>query len=65
LLAEKKLILEIDGDVHGFYQQGILDRNREKYLESLGFRVLRFTNEDVKNSLEGVFNRIVEHVHKD
>jgi len=33
--AEKKLILEIDGDVRGFYQQSVRDRNREEYLESL------------------------------
>jgi very-short-patch-repair endonuclease len=57
--AEKKLIIELDGDVHGFKQQEIHDRNRQSFLESRGFRVLRFTNDDVKESMEGVLEKII------
>jgi very-short-patch-repair endonuclease len=57
--AEKKLIIELDGDVHDFKQQKIHDKNRQSFLESRGFRVLRFTNDDVKESMEGVLEKII------
>jgi very-short-patch-repair endonuclease len=60
--AEKKLILEIDGDVHAFNHQRMRDQQRQTYLESLGFTILRFTNDDVKNSIDGVLERILHHV---
>jgi len=57
--AEKKLILEIDGSVHLFYGKPESDLKRQNYLEKLGFKVLRFTNEEVKNSIEMVLLRIL------
>ena len=60
--AEKKLILEIDGDVHGFHHQRSFDQKRQAYLESIGFTVLRFTNEDVKHSIGGVLDMIADHL---
>jgi very-short-patch-repair endonuclease len=60
--AEKKLVLEIDGDVHGFNRQRRLDQKRQQYLESLGFTILRFTNEEIKNSIEGVLRSILERL---
>jgi very-short-patch-repair endonuclease len=38
----EKLIIELDGDPHGEYHKIKKDENRDKYLESLGFTVLRF-----------------------
>jgi very-short-patch-repair endonuclease len=38
----EKLIIELDGDPHGEYHKIPKDENRDKYLESLGFTVLRF-----------------------
>ena len=40
----EKLIIELDGDPHGEYNKIQLDENRDKFLESLGFTVLRFEN---------------------
>ena len=57
--AEKKLIWEIDGSVHLFYGKPESDLKRQNYLEKLGFKVLRFTNEEVKNSIEMVLLRIL------
>ena len=57
--AEKKLILEIDGSVHLFYGKPESDLKRQNDLEKLGFKVLRFTNEEVKNSIEMVLLRIL------
>src|SRR5262245_49644229 len=52
--ADKKLIIELDGDVHGFEQQRIHDKNRQLFLESRGFCFLRFTNDEIKESIEDV-----------
>lgn len=40
----EKLIIELDGDPHGEYHKIQEDENRDKYMESLGFIVLRFEN---------------------
>ena len=56
--AEKKLILEIDGSIHFFYGKPESDLRRQHDLEALGFRVLRFTNDEIKHSIEMVLLRI-------
>ena len=43
----KKLIVELDGDIH--LQQIEYDRLREIDLIKMGFKVIRFNNEDVLN----------------
>jgi len=40
----EKLVIELDGDSHGEYHKIKEDENRDKYIESLGFIVLRFEN---------------------
>ena len=51
---EKKLIVEIDGDVH-FYDSHIeADRIRENYFKKLGLTVKRYTNLDVIKNLNNV-----------
>ena len=57
--AENKLILEIDGSIHLFYGKPESDLKRQRYLENLGFKIIRFTNEDIKNSIEMVLLRIL------
>jgi len=52
----KGLIIEIDGDTHDLET----DRHRDGILAGKGFEVLRFTNADVKENLEGVLSRILE-----
>jgi very-short-patch-repair endonuclease len=51
---EKNLIIELDGSGHNQDEQIEYDRERTIYLQSLGFRVVRFWNDDVINNLEGV-----------
>ena len=48
---EHQLIIEVDGGQHAQAQE--YDHRRSKYLESLGFRVLRFWNTDVLTNLAG------------
>jgi very-short-patch-repair endonuclease len=40
----EKLIIELDGNPHGEYHRIQKDENRDNYLKSLGFTVLRFEN---------------------
>ncbi len=50
---EAKLVIEADGDSHFIdLVAQVKDKVRQKYIEDLGFTVLRFTNRDiVKSSL--------------
>ncbi len=52
--AEKKLVIEVDGDIHAIELEKIKDLQREKYLQSLGLIILRYNNNDILNNLEGV-----------
>jgi very-short-patch-repair endonuclease len=49
---EQKLILELDGGQHAVQQN--YDNARTEWLESQGFKVIRFWNNDVMNNIEGV-----------
>jgi very-short-patch-repair endonuclease len=42
--SKEKLIVELDGQVHDNFVNEEYDRKRTRYLESLGFKVLRFEN---------------------
>ena len=45
-----KLIIEVDGEYHVTPEQQAQDLLREKALQKMGFRIVRFTNEQVFNS---------------
>ncbi len=49
---ERKLIVEVDGGQHS--EQINYDTDRTRWLESQGFRVLRFWNNEIQTNLEGV-----------
>ena len=60
----EKLVIELDGDSHGEYHKIKDDEIRDKYMESLGFIVLRFENrivfrepEYLKSEIRKVFNK--------
>lgn len=54
---EKKLIIELDGSQH--FDATTYDNKRTEYLQSEGFHVLRFWNNDVVNNLDGVLESIL------
>nr|WP_311538695.1 endonuclease domain-containing protein [uncultured Bradyrhizobium sp.] len=55
-----KLVVELDGESHDFEERIRHDERRDAWLESRGYRVLRFTNDDVMRNLEGVALSIAE-----
>jgi very-short-patch-repair endonuclease len=57
-----KLAIEIDGDSH-FKEEAIkADKIRQKAIEDMGIEFLRFTNHDIHENLEGVFEKILMHL---
>lgn len=56
--AEAQLVVEVDGDTHAHQRK--YDEQRTLGLESEGFRVIRFCNDDVMRNLEGVVASIRE-----
>ena len=49
-----KLIVEVDGAQHGEPRGIANDKRRTRWLESQGYRVLRFWNNDVLTNIDGV-----------
>jgi very-short-patch-repair endonuclease len=54
----KRLCIEVDGPIHDEQQER--DAERTAYLEACGYRVLRFTNDEVMNAYHLVTRRIKE-----
>ncbi|MDX2006291.1 MAG: endonuclease domain-containing protein [Meiothermus sp.] len=55
-----KLVVEVDGESHFTEHGKAYDAERSAYLERQGLRVIRFTNAEVMENLEGVHQRIEE-----
>ncbi|HEY5225500.1 MAG TPA: endonuclease domain-containing protein [Methylovirgula sp.] len=62
---EKKLIIEIDGATHSSDDEMASDIRRTNVLEKHGFRVVRFTNEAVFESADGVLQMILAELQSD
>ncbi len=53
------LIIEIDGKIHQLPENKESDEVRTQWLESKGFKVIRFTNDEVTKNTEEVLNNIL------
>ena len=49
-----KLVVEVDGETHGGPEAQADDRRREAFIYREGFAIVRVSNRDVMNNLEGV-----------
>jgi very-short-patch-repair endonuclease len=58
----KKLVIELDGSQH--LDQVEYDVERTAYLESKGYKVLRFWNNEVMNNIDLVLNVIWDALNK-
>jgi very-short-patch-repair endonuclease len=56
--SKLQLVIEIDGDSHSENKE--YDKARTKTLSQLGLRVLRYTNHDVCNNIEGVYQDLMQ-----
>lgn len=62
--AEVKLCIEIDGESHLAIEQQEYDAARTEYLESLGRKVIRFTNNDVRYNIHAVVQDILDQCNE-
>ena len=60
---EGKLIVEVDGATHSTESEIAHDAKRTRTLESCGFLVMRVTNTDVYENLDGVLDAVDRTLH--
>ena len=67
-IADKKIVIEIDGIQHSLTENKDLDKRRDKALAFWGITVLRYSNESIRKDFGMVANDILSHLglsHKD
>jgi very-short-patch-repair endonuclease len=55
---QSRLVVEVDGNQHGFDEHRRRDEIRDKILAGLGYRILRFANFEVDREFDGVLEAI-------
>ena len=60
---EARLVIELDGDSH--IGREAYDAARTAFIESKGYRVIRFTNREISNNPEGVARAILVALGRD
>jgi very-short-patch-repair endonuclease len=60
---KQKLIIEMDGSQH--LKQENYDSERTRYFESLGYKVIRFWNNQIMNDINGVIRALQFALNKD
>lgn len=60
--AQAKLCIELDGESHLEPDQMEYDKVRTEYLKGLGYKVIRFTNNDVRYNIHAVVDTIVKEI---
>lgn len=62
---KEKLIIELDGEIHYTPNAREKDEKRTKYLNELGFVVIRFENKMIFDHLPSVLREIKDHFGED
>jgi very-short-patch-repair endonuclease len=60
---KKKLILEIDWEIHNLKEIYELDLYKENLLKNMWFKIIRIKNEDIKINLNNVIKIIKENIN--
>ena len=59
-IAEKKIVIEVDGRQHSSKENQIDDAKRDDALAALGIKVLRYPNDRIRDNFNVVANDILE-----
>ncbi len=59
-----KLVIEVDGSIHEIFEYEEHDIGRSEILNDFGITVIRFTNEQILNDLDGTVKQIETCVRK-
>ena len=63
-IPKKGLIIELDGSQHYLCENHKNDTERDSFLSERGFRVLRYTNRQIKEKFREVCEDILNHLKK-
>lgn len=55
---EKKIVIEVDWNIHDLEEVYLLDEHKEGLLMNLWFKIIRFSNDEIRNDLSGVMVRL-------
>ena len=58
------IVIELDGSQHYEAEGQEYDQKRDKYLQNLGFTVLRYSNRDMSQNFEGVCQDILQRIQE-
>jgi 5-methyltetrahydrofolate--homocysteine methyltransferase len=58
ICLKENLIVEVDGSIHQLPKNKVSDAERTEWLEKEGYKVIRFSNNEVLTNLEDVLERI-------
>lgn len=59
---QRKLVIEVDGGYHSQYIQQQYDLWRTEDIENMGYKVIRFNNEDIYTNLSKVLDTIFDNL---
>lgn len=62
LCRDKNLVVEIDGGYHSERQQQEDDAVRQEWLEQVGYKVIRFSNEQVLFDIDNTKKTLIKYV---
>jgi len=57
-----KLVIEVDGGQHYYGKTQNDDLKRDEYLNSIGIKVLRFSDRDVLTNMDGVLESVLQNL---
>ncbi|WP_262027503.1 endonuclease domain-containing protein [Microvirga sp. Mcv34] len=61
---DAKLVIEVDGATHSTEEEGRKDQERSRCLEAYGFQVVRISNSDIYDNLQGVMETILAELDR-
>ena len=60
--AEKRLAIELDGEIHNKKENLEYDKIRDRYFKELDYKVLRFKNGQIDTDINGVVKTIGDYL---
>lgn len=63
ICKEAKIIIEVDGGQHNTNDNIRRDKERTDYLEGLGYKVIRFWNNEIYEDIDGILSKLKEEIN--
>ena len=64
-IAEKKIVIEVDGRQHLLPEEKSADKQRDIVLSTWNIRVLRYSNDSIRNNFNAVVRDILKNLNLD